>query len=166
MVQIKGQLWKCKQCSKEKLKHHLKEHVTSHLDLSTKFSYNCTHCGNHFTRYMKFYKHLNPCIVMSIKNKMLTQDETFEQSQEKEYKTVSVREYEILLDKHLRRSGEAPHFEWNCSICGHKTKQKEMLIDHIESMHLHEIVFKCDSCGQTQLSYPVYKRHYKTCLKG
>ena len=39
MVQIKGQLWKCKQCSKEKLKHHLKEHVTSHLDLSTKFSY-------------------------------------------------------------------------------------------------------------------------------
>ena len=69
---------------------------------------------------MKFYKHLNPCIVMSIKNKMLTQDETFEQSQEKEYKTVSVREYEILLDKHLRRSGEAPHFEWNCSTAAAK----------------------------------------------
>ena len=144
-------------------KHHLKEHVTIHMD--GEFSYTCRYCGGHFNKCRTFQRHLTPCIVMAIQAKTLTH-ETVRQSPEQNYKTVSVQEYELMVDKHLRRSGEAPHYEWNCSLCGHTTKQKEMLIDHIESDHLHEFVFKCDTCGQTQSKYSVYKKHYKTCFRG
>ena len=163
MVQVKGLIWKCKRCPQEMKKHHLKEHVTIHMD--GEFSYTCRYCGGHFNKCRTFQRHLTPCIVMAIQAKTLTH-ETVRQSPEQNYKTVSVQEYELMVDKHLRRSGEAPHYEWNCSLCGHTTKQKEMLIDHIESDHLHEFVFKCDTCGQTQSKYSVYKKHYKTCFRG
>ena len=163
MTQVSGILWKCNQCKKEMKKTHLKEHVGIHLEGD--FNYTCRYCNNTFTKCMKFQRHLTPCITEAIINKTLTHETVKLPAPEQNYKTVTVQEYELMVDKHLRRSGEAPHFEWSCSQCDHKTTQKDTLIDHIETMHLDQICFRCESCGKTQMKHSVYRRHYKTCWK-
>ena len=164
MTQVSGQMWKCTKCKKEMKKYHLKEHVGIHME--GQFNYTCRFCNNTFTRCMKFQRHLTPCITEAILNKTLTHETVKLQAPpELNYQTVSVQEYELMVDKHLRRSGENPHFEWTCSQCDHKTTQKDMLMDHIENMHLDQICFPCESCRKTQTKYSVYRRHYKTCLK-
>ena len=144
-------------------KHHLKEHVATHMEGD--FNYTCRYCNNTFTKCSKFQRHLTPCITEAILNKTLTHETVKLKAIEQNYKTVSVQEYERMVDKHLRRSGEAPHFEWSCSQCDHKTTQKDLLIDHIETIHLDQIRFQCESCGKYQTKYSVYRRHYKTCVR-
>ena len=163
MTQVSGNMWKCTKCKREMKKPHLREHVDTHMEGD--FNYKCRFCNNIFNRCMKFQRHLTPCITEAILNKTLTHDNVKLPAPVQSFKTVTVQEYELMVDKHLRRSGEAPHFEWTCSQCDHKTTHKDMLIDHIETMHLDQFCFQCESCRKTQTKYSVYRRHYKICLK-
>ena len=147
---------------------HAKEHAEVHMEVN-RFQWRCI-CGEVFNRKYQARTHY-PCrtaiqkfITKAKAGQQQSSETVNSQENTQHFETISVIDYEIHIDKYLGKIIETGVTEpWICNNeeCKVASKNRDVLMLHIESVHLAEFHFTCDGCPEKFERYAVYQRHKK-----